>query len=284
MGILLILLSAFSFTISSYFGKIVTNTTSMSGVVTSFSRFLLGSILMFFYILYKRKSFKSPDIKPIVLRGIFNSISIIMFSAAYKYTTITNINMLHMTYPVFVILLAPYFTKEKIKKSTYFYLIAIMTGSYIVANPSFGNVNVGDFLALLSAVIGAFSIMYLKKSREHNEGYLIIFYVMLVGTFINIPFAYKDLLNFEIEGIVPVILAALTGFLGQIFITWGYKFVDSATGSLTSTSRIVMGAVLGYLFLDEPLNLRIIIGMLLISLSLVGLSGYFDKKRESIDN
>ncbi len=83
---------------------------------------------------------------------------------------------------------------------------------------------------------------------------------------------------------MPVILAALTGFLGQIFITWGYKFVDSATGSLTSTSRIVMGAVLGYLFLDEPLNLRIIIGMLLISLSLVGLSGYFDKKRESIDN
>ena len=240
MGILLILLSAFSFTISSYFGKIVTNTTSMSGVVTSFSRFLLGSILMFFYILYKRKSFKSPDIKPIILRGIFNSISIIMFSAAFQYTTITNINMLHMTYPVFVILLAPYFTKEKIKKSTYFYLIAIMTGSYIVANPSFGNVNVGDFLALLSAVIGAFSIMYLKKSREHNEGYLIIFYVMLVGTFINIPFAYKDLLNFEIEGIVPVILAALTGFLGQIFITWGYKFVDSATGSLTSTSRIVM--------------------------------------------
>ncbi len=40
-----------------------------------------------------------------------------MFSAAYKYTTITNINMLHMTYPVFVILLAPpYFTKEKIKR------------------------------------------------------------------------------------------------------------------------------------------------------------------------
>ncbi len=37
---------------------------------------------------------------------------------------------------------------------------------------------------------------------------------MLVGTFINIPFAYKDLLNFEIEGIVPVILAALTGFFG----------------------------------------------------------------------
>ncbi len=45
-----------------------------------------------------------------------------------------------------------------------------MTGSYIVANPSFGNVNVGDFLALLSAVIGAFSIMYLKNLGNIMKG------------------------------------------------------------------------------------------------------------------
>lgn len=44
---------------------------------------------------------------------------------------------------------------------------------------------------------------------------------MLVGTFINIPFAYKDLLNFEIEGIVPVILAALTGFFWDKYLLLG---------------------------------------------------------------
>lgn len=254
--------------------------TSMSGVINSFSRFLVGTIFMFVYIVYKKKSFKAPDIKPIFYRSIFNSIAIILFSASIKYTTITNVNMLNMIYPVFVILLAPYFLKEPIKKSTYVYLMIIMVGSYIVADPSFGNINIGDTLAFGSAIVAAFSIMYLKKAREENDGYIIVFYVMFIGTLINIPFSYKDILGFEMVGALPVFMAGFTGFLGQVFITWGYKYVDSATGALVSTSRIIIGGIIGYLLLNEPLTGKIIIGMLMITLSLVGLSGYFDRGRE----
>lgn len=278
MGIIIILISGIFFTFSSYFGKLVTNTTNMSGVITSFSRFFVGFILMFIYMVYTKKSFKAPNIKPIALRAIFNSSSIILFSMAYNYTTITNINMLHMTFPLFVILLAPYFTKETIKKSTYLYLTVIMTGTYIVANPRFGHLNLGDFLALSSAIIAAFSIMYLTEARKENEGYLIVFYVMFFGTLVNIPIAFRDLFSFEISGIIPVIASATLGFLGQVFLTWGYKYVDSATGALVATSRIIMGAIIGYVFLGEPLNLRIIVGIILITLSLVGISGYFDKR------
>jgi hypothetical protein len=39
MGLIILLLSALSFSLSSYFGKIVTDITNMSGVITSFSRF-----------------------------------------------------------------------------------------------------------------------------------------------------------------------------------------------------------------------------------------------------
>lgn len=233
---------------------------------------------MFIYMIYTKKSFKAPDIKPIVFRAVLNSISIILFSMAFNYTTITNINMLHMTFPLFVILLTPYFTKETIKKSTYLYLIVIMLGTYIVANPRFGSINIGDLLALLSAIIAAFSIMYLTKSRKENEGYIIVFYVMFFGTLVNIPTAFKDLSNFDINGLFPVLASATLGFLGQVFLTWGYKYVDSATGALVATSRIIMGALIGYALLGEPLNGRIIIGIILIILSLVGISGYFNKK------
>ncbi|MEW8972614.1 MAG: DMT family transporter [Tissierellaceae bacterium] len=283
MGILLILLSSLSFALSSYFGKIATNTTSMSGVINSFSRFLVGTVFMFIYMVYKGKKFKAPDIKPIFYRALFNSFAIILFSASIKYTTITNVNMLNMIYPVFVILLAPFFLKEPIKKSTYVYLAIIMAGSYIVADPSFGNINIGDFLAFMSSLMAAFSIMYLKKAREENEGYLIVFYVMFIGAAINIPFAYKDISSFEIAGAFPIFMAGLMGFLGQVFITWGYKYVDSATGALVSTSRIIIGGVIGYLLLNEPLTVKIIVGMLMITLSLIGISGYFDKKKEKTD-
>lgn len=280
IGISLVVFSGLWFVISSYFAKIVTNVTGMSGVITSFSRFFIGAICMFIYIIVTKKSFRAPDIKPIISRAVYNSIAIILYSMAYNYTTITNVNMLNMTYPLFVILIAPYFTKEVIKRSTYIYLIIIMLGVYIVADPQLGNFNLGDGLALLSAVFAALSILSLTKSRVENEGYLIIFYVMLFGTVLNIPTAIKDLSNFDVNGLLPVLAAGIFGFLGQIFITWGYKYVDSATGALVATSRIILAAIIGYLFLSEPLNLRIIIGIMLISLSLVGISGYFNKKIE----
>lgn len=278
MGVFLILLSALSFTFSTYFGKIVTNTTDMSGVITSFSRFFLGAILVTVYILIKKKSFKAPDIKPIVYRSGFNSFAIMLYSIALSYTTITNINMLNMTYPIFVLLFAPYFTKEIIDKKNYIYLAIIMTGSYIVANPSFGNINIGDLLALASALMASFSIMSLTNATQQNKSYIILFYVMLFGVAFNLPFAYKDILAFDSSALFPVFMSALLGILGQVFITLGYKYVDSATGSLTSASRIVMAAIVGYLLLGEPLTTRILIGMTLITGSLVALSGFFQKK------
>lgn len=279
MGLTLILISSLFFVISSYFGKVVTNTTEMTAIVTSFSRFALGTIFMLTYILLTKKSFKPVKMRLIIARSIFNCIALILFSWALQYTTITNVNMLHMTYPVFVILLIPFITKERNKNSTFVYMAVIMLGTYLVSSPSFASINIGDVIALSSAVVAAAAVIFLKEASRFNEGYLIVFYVMLIGTFFNLPFAYRDLVTFDMQGLVPVLLSALLGFLGQIFLTWGYKYVDSATGSMLSTSRIALAAVIGYVFLSEPLNLRIIIGILLISASLVGISGFFDRKR-----
>lgn len=280
MGHILVLLSAFFFSLSSYFGKIITNTTNMSGVITSFSRFFIGAVLMFAYILISKKTFKPNNFKPIVRRAIFNSFAIMLMSSALNYTTMTNANMLNMTYPVFVILLAPLVLKEKIKKSTYFYLIAIMLGSYIIADPQFGSINRGDLMGFASSVMAGISVLSLKEASNNDEGYLIVFYVMLIGTFINIPFSMNSIINFESSALFLVIISGAIGFIAQVLLTEGYKFIDSSTGALLSSSRIVMSAIIGIILLGEALNINIILGIVLIGGSLVGLSGYFNKKNQ----
>lgn len=278
LGLILILISSLCFVISSYFGKVVTNTTEMTAIVTSFSRFVLGTIIMLVYIVFAQKSFKPTRMRLIFARSIFNCIALMLFSWALQYTTITNVNMLHMTYPVFVVLMIPFITKEKNKISTFAYLAVIMLGTYLVSNPSFAGINAGDIIALTSAVVAAAAVIFLKEASKYNEGYIIVFYVMLIGTFFNLPFAYRDLAAFDLHGLIPVILSALLGFLGQVFLTWGYRYVDSATGAMLSTSRIPLAAVIGYILLSEPLNFRIIIGIILISASLIGISGFFNRK------
>ena len=216
--------------------------------------------------------------KLVAVRAVFNCLSVMLLTWALQYTTITNANMLNMTYPVFVILLAPYITKEKSEKSTFIYLFIIMLGTYIVSNPSFARVNIGDAIATVSAITAAIAVLFLTEARKYDDGDIIVFYVMLIGAFINLPYAYNDVVLFDLNGLVPVFLSALLGFLGQVFITWGYKYVDSSTGALVSTSRIIMSAAIGVIFLSEPLNSRVVLGILLITSALAGISGFFSKK------
>lgn len=279
MGITLIFLANIFFALSTFFGKLTINNSNMSGVINSFSRFFIGTIFMLVYMVANKKSFKLKDKNPVFLRGIFNSLAIILLSVSSQYTTITNSNMLHMTYPVFVILFSPYILKDKINKKTYLYLLLSMIGAYIVSNAGFNGINRGDIIALLSGLVASLSIICLSLSRRKNEGYQIVFYVMLIGSLTNLIFAYKDIINFDINALKYVILAGTTGVVGQILLTEGYKYVDAATGSLVSLSRIIISAVLGNLVLGEVISLKTVVGMILILISLIGASGYFDKKK-----
>jgi drug/metabolite transporter (DMT)-like permease len=234
------------------------------------------------YMIINKKSFVSNDWKPVLERAGLNGVSILMSSWALKYTTITNASILHMTYPVFVIVLAPYITKEENKLINHVYLITIMIGIFTISQPSFNSVNIGDAASVISAIFSALSIFALIEAGKNNSSDIIVFYVMVVGAIINFPFAFKDISNFEIGGLLYVSIAAISGFLGQVFLTLGYKYVDSATGSLVSTSRILIAAIMGTIFLNEPLTFNIIIGIILVSVALIGVSGFFQKKMAKI--
>jgi drug/metabolite transporter (DMT)-like permease len=74
--------------------------------------------------------------------------------------------------------------------------------------------------------------------------------------------------------------SAFAGFIGQVFITSGYKYLEAGKGSLVSSSRIVFAFLLGWMFFSESLTLNLIIGATLILISFVGVS--IDKKSKSI--
>lgn len=238
----------------------------------------MGTIVMFIYMVSTKKSFKINKFKHIFIRSAFNSISIMLFSLGFQYTTITNANMLQMTYPVFVLILAPIIYKDKIDKKSYLYLGIIMVGCYLVAFPKFNSVNIGDVFSVISAISAAISVLSLKEASKYDEPNIIIFYVMLIATLINFPFVIKDLAIPETKILFNIFLSALTGVLGQIFITMGYKYVDNATGAIVSASRILIAAILGVVLFSDPLNFKVIFGGIIIILALFGVSGFFDKR------
>ncbi|MDY6934074.1 MAG: DMT family transporter [Spirochaetota bacterium] len=279
-GIIFLLLSSFFFTTSTLFAKLVTTLSEIQAVEITFCRFFLGFITVLIYMVTQKRSLRPKRISYVLLRSILNLIAVILFFAGVQFTTITNANMLNMTYPIFVYLYAPFINREKNSVIYLLYVTITMIGAYLIINPTIEDLLLGDILALLSGVTAGAAISILREARKYDSSFIILFYLMTIGTITN----YFIMLPYFIapKGIVILylFLSASSGVLGQIFITIGYRYIDAASGSLISSSRILFAVIMGVCMFSDPLSPKIIIGAILIIISLIGVSGRWQRIRQ----
>ena len=276
-GILLILAAEFLFTTATVFTKYATNHSPMSGAQVTFFRFLLGFIVTSFLVRRSGVSIKPNNVRLVVQRGVFNTLAVVLFFAGVRYTTVTNANMLNMTYPAFVFLLAPFINGERSPKIYYIFLASAMAGIYLVAFPDFSTVNAGDLLSLASGVMAGFGITTLRQAAKFDDTHVILFYLMGIGTVLN-AVIMAPVFTFKGSALVwgAVLLSAAVGYGGQLLLTTGYKHISAAGGSLVSSSRVVWAMLMGTILFGDRITPRIAAGSVCIIVSLVMLSGVFD--------
>jgi drug/metabolite transporter (DMT)-like permease len=271
-GVPLLVLAELCFTLSTVITKHVVQVSAVPAVEITFFRFFLGAVLSAAHMRRKRSSFRPNNWVTIGFRAVLNSVAVILFFYALQYTTVTNANMLNMTYPVFVFLVSPFINREKSSPVFWLFLGVTMAGIWFVINPAFGSVNTGDLLGLSSGIVAGFAISTLKEARMHDSTEIILFYLMCVGTVIN---GLVVLPNFVfprgVTGLL-VLAAALLGFVGQVFLTEGYRFLKATSGAIVSSSRILFAVFLGVILFRDPLRFRILAGGALILVSFAGVS------------
>jgi drug/metabolite transporter (DMT)-like permease len=283
-GIILLLLAELCFSSATVFAKFMTQISTVSTLETTFFRFLFGVILAFFYLKKRKITFNPKKLNLVIWRGILNSASVIFFFLAVQYTTITNANMLNMTYPAFILLVAPFINKEKTSPVFIIFLILTMIGVFLVINPDFEKINIGDIFGLMSGIIAAFGISTLREASKYDNTFSILFYLMGIGTILNLIIIIPV---FQIPtGLtaVYVFISAILGVIGQVFLTAGYKYISAKSGSLVSTSRIIFAMIFGVFLFSDPLSLRIIIGGVLIMISIISVTLLKNKFTVKIDS
>jgi len=248
----------------------------------TFSRFFLGLIVVS-GIVYKNSISLIPNtLSLLVWRGVLNTVAVILFFLASQYTTITNTHMLNMTYPFFIFLFAPlFFRQEKISPFLYLILIVALAGIWLVINPNLNSINKGDIFGLLSGIISAFAIITLNMARKNDSTMVILFYLMSIGTVLNGLVMLPVFVWPQGGQWLLLFASAAIGVVGQICITYGYKYITARAGSLVSSSRILYAVVLGMLVFSEDLTLRIAAGGLMILLSIVAVT-WLQKTEDSM--
>jgi drug/metabolite transporter (DMT)-like permease len=281
-GIIFLLLAELCFTASTIFSKLLTNSSGISAIEVTFARFFLGLIVVAAIIYISDMSLIPNKLSLLIWRGVLNTIAVILFFLASQYTSITNTHMLNMTYPFFIFLFAPlFFRQERIAVVLYLFLVTGMMGIWLVINPNFREINRGDIFGLLSAVVAAFSVITLTMARKNDSTLIILLYLMSIGTVLNGLVMIPVFILPEGRQWLLIIASGLIGVLGQIFITYGYKYISARDGSLISTSRILYAVILGTLVFSEEITLRIAAGGLLIMLSIIAVS-FFNKQKTEL--
>lgn len=284
-GVLYLLSAAFLFSLSTVFLKLAINPPYFTPpAVGTFTRFIIGLAVFSSAAFFSGGSLKPNNMKTVGMRAALNTFAVILLFESVRFTTVSKANILNLTYPAFVFLLAPFIAGEKQRRRHYLYLIATLTGAALIVGngmsaAAFSRLNRGDMLALASGIVSGFAITGLREARKYDTTAVILLYQMAVGSIASFALMMHTPVLPKGMALAYIVTAGILSNAGQFCITEGYRYISAALGSVVLESGILFSGILGISIFHDPLTATIVLGGLLILGSIAGISGIFNRGR-----
>jgi len=254
---------------------------SMDPLIFTALRSLLIGIFFFILLSFKWNfSFKKfREIKwkyLLAIAFVGGSLAFLFFFTGLKFTTAGRAAFLHKTLPLYVLVLAFIFLKEKISKKQILSIFLMFFGTILIyesdikptefwLNPRFG-----DALVILATFLWAVENIIAKKAMKKGEnnfvvsfarmffGGLIIFSLILVLGKIDLLFSIKS------EQLLNVFISTFILALYVTFWYWSISYINVSKASSFLLLSPVISLILGFVLFKEPIPLIQIFGSLLI--------------------
>lgn len=268
-SILLMLFSAFTFSAMQIIVKLLLAVPLMEKV---FFRNFISLIISFIILKKNNLSYfgNKENRKYLFYRYLFGFTGIILFFYATTQMLAADAAILNKLSPVFVIILAHQFLKEKINKTKIIVMIISILGALLVIKPQFKLSVIPAAAGFISAILSGAAYVFITVIGNKESIYTTVFYFSLLSSVSCIPFFFMD---FAIPGTYELFMLILLGVLaafGQIALTFAYNNCKASEISIYDYSNIIFSSLLGYLFLSEiPDILSILGGILILSASVI---------------
>lgn len=266
LAIMLMLLSAFSFSIMQTAVKLAANIPVIEKV---FFRNLFSLIIMFFIIKKNNYSYfgKKENQKYLIARSVFGFIGVFAFFYATNYLVLADAAMLNKSSPFFVTIFAFFLLKEKLSKVQIPALIIAFIGACLVIKPQFNFEAIPAFIGLMSAVFAGAAYTLVRYLGDKEEVATIVFYFSLVSVVCSIPFMLTTFIMPTLYELLLLLCIGIFAASGQIALTYAYKYAPASEISIFSYTNIIFSSIIGYLVFSEISDCLSILGGLLIIIS-----------------
>lgn len=242
-------------------------------------RMSIATLFLYFYLLFKKKSFKIPirELFKLTFVGLLIALHWILF---FKAIQVANVSITLAVFSLGAFLasiLEPVFYGRKILWYEVFFGLLIIAGLSIIFQVKIHYLD-GIFYALASVIIGVLFTLFNGKLIKNHEPTVITFYEFLAGVFfISLYFLFTNKFNeafFTLSTKDWFYLLILSTICTAYAFTASVKVMQQLspyTVMLTTSLEPVYGIVLAYFIIGgkEKMNLEFYIGAILIVITVI---------------
>lgn len=276
-GVLLALLSAFSFSFMMVFAALSSPEISIWEQV--FFRNLIGLFVAAFVLKRQHEPlFGERKYWPQMLaRSAFGFLAITLLFYASRNALQADVSILNRISMFTISIVSVLFLGEKLTKVHISSMIIAFIGAYIAANPRFDSA----FLPLLAAACTSLCDAVCYPLLSYFSGRVNAFtVVMFFCTFSTILAGILMIPGFVVPApldLFYLIMIGITAAAGQILMTLSYHYAPAGELSIYNLMGILFSALLGFVILHQVPSSRTLIGGVLVAFASLLL--FFYKKR-----
>ena len=289
-GALLIILAGTCWGVISIFINYL-SAAGLGEMQISFLRQFFAVLVFALIILIRdRSKFRIP-VKDLGLLMIVGFINGVLFNFLYFYTIINSrasiAVVLLYTSPVFVIILARIFFKEKITGLKFIALVLTVIGCVFVTGV-LGEGYMPPPAAILTGVLTglayALNNILTSAAVKRNDPITVTFYTLFFSFMFLIPFSGWNSLTSLCRSnpmilVVAFVMCLVTAVFAQYFFSLGLGLIESGKAAIYGATEPIVGSLVGILIFHEESNLMKIAGIIMVVAAIL-LIGKSDAEQE----
>ncbi|MCP5408761.1 MAG: DMT family transporter [Chromatiaceae bacterium] len=217
-----------------------------------FARFFMGFCVVCLTMLLSRRRLHPRRYDLLLIRTISNTVAVFCFYKAVQVGSLAEANILNMTYPLFVALIAWFFIKEQRDGFVLLIVGVAFVGIWLILSPAEIGIKWENIWGLCSGISASLAMISLNLSRRYHDSHTILFFMFGLGALLVFVLFRESIFWPNRQELFFLFSCSAAGVLGQYLLTYGFLFVTAVEGSIISSSRILMAALLGPLLVGDP--------------------------------
>ena len=209
------ILSPFIFSIMNALVKAAT--LSIPSNEVAFFRSIIGTGIIFVMMKNRKIAFSTTGIPTLTVRGILGALYMIAYFYTLSRIPLADASILVNLAPVFVILLAAFFLKEKLSCRSLAIVPVFFIGAVLTVKPyNFSAYSVDALFGVLCAVLSAFISFAIRYLSKNHHTYEIIFYFMAATTVVSAPLTWNEFVMPNPGELLYLLAIGLVSLAGQV--------------------------------------------------------------------